>query len=82
MDYDSEDVTFTEYVHKLNTTQFNVVKRSAQDKSTNYMKEVVENHVQNCYLPTSVMCFIKCFNYFTKKDYTEEFRDFIRSEIF
>ena len=26
------------------------------------------------------MCFIKCINYFTKKDYTEEFLTFIRSE--
>ena len=26
------------------------------------------------------MCLIKCFNYFTKKDYTEEFLTFIRSE--
>ena len=26
------------------------------------------------------MCFIKCFNYFTKKDYTEEFLIFIRTE--
>ena len=26
------------------------------------------------------MCFIKCINYFTKKDYTEEILTFIRSE--
>ena len=26
------------------------------------------------------MCFIKCINYFTKKDYTEEFLNFIRYE--
>ena len=26
IDYDSEDVTFTGYVHKLNTPQFQVVK--------------------------------------------------------
>ena len=26
------------------------------------------------------MCFIKCIKYFTKKDYTEEFLTFIRSE--
>ena len=29
---------------------------------------------------TSGMCFIKCINYFTKKDYTEEDLSFIRSE--
>ena len=29
VDNDSEDVTFTGYVYKLNTPQFNFVKRSA-----------------------------------------------------
>ena len=80
IDYDSEDVTFTGYIYKLNTHQFNVVKRSAYGRGTNYKQEVVEYHGQNCYIPTSGMCFIKYKNYFTKKDYTEEFLTFIRSE--
>ena len=80
VDYDSADVTFTGYVYKLNTTQFNVVKRSAYGKGTNYTREIVEYHGQNCYKPTSGMCFIKCINYLTKKDYTEEFLSFIRTE--
>ena len=33
-DYDSEDVTFSGYIYKLNTPQFNVVKRSTYGKST------------------------------------------------
>ena len=80
IDYDSDDVVFTGYVYKLNTPQFKVVKRSAYGKGTNYMQEIVEYYGQNCYIPTSGMCFIKCINYFTKKDYTEEFLTFIRSE--
>ena len=80
IDYDSEDVTFTGYVYKLNTPQFKVVKRSAYGRGTNYMQEIVEYHGQNCYIPTSGMCFIKCINYFTKKDYTKVFLTFIRSE--
>ena len=44
------------------------------------MQEIVEYHGRNCYIPTSGMCFVKCINYFTKKDYTEEFLTFIRSE--
>ena len=44
------------------------------------MKEKVEYKGQNCYIPTSGLCFIECINYFTNKDYTEEFRDFIRNE--
>ena len=44
------------------------------------MQDSVEYHGQYCYLPTSGMCFIKCINYFTDKDYTEEFQDFNRNE--
>ena len=80
IDYDSEDVTFTGYLYKLDTPQFKIVKRSTYGRGTNYMQEVVEYHGRNCYIPTSGMCFIKCINYFTKKDYTEEFLTFIRSE--
>ena len=80
IDYDSEDVTFTGYVCKLNTPEFKVVKRSAYGKGTNYMQETVEYRGQNCSTPTSGMCYIKCINYFTKKDSTEEFSTFIRSQ--
>ena len=76
-DYDSEDVTFTGYISKINTPQFKVVKRSAYGKGTNYMQEIVEYCGQNCYIPTSGMCFIKCINYFTEKDYAEEILTFI-----
>ena len=44
------------------------------------MQEIVEYHGRSCYIPSSGMCFIKCINYFTKKDYTEEFLTFIRTE--
>ena len=60
VDYDSKDVTFTGYVSKLNTPQFNAIKRSAYGEGTNYMRENVEYYGQNCYIPTSGMCFIKC----------------------
>ena len=70
IDYDSEDVFFTGYVYKLNSPQFNVVKRSAYGKGTNFMQEIVEYQRQNLYIPTSGMCFIECIDYFTKKDYT------------
>ena len=62
IDYDSEDVTFTGYVYKLDTPQFKVVKRSAYGKGTNYMQVIVEYYGRNCYIPTSGMCFIKCIN--------------------
>ena len=77
VDYDSEDVTFTGCIYKLNTPQFNVVKQSTYGKGTNYMQEINEYQGKNCYIPTSGMCFIKCITYFTKKVYTEEFLSFI-----
>ena len=80
VDCDSEDDTFTGYVYELNTPDFKVVKRSAYGRGTNYMQKIVEYHGQNCYKPTSGMYFIKCIFYFTKKDYTEEFLTFIRTE--
>ena len=80
VDCNSEDVIFTGYMYKLNTPHINVVKRNAYGKGTNYMQKIVEYHGQNCYIPTSGMCFIKCNNYFTKKHYTEEFLALIRSE--
>ena len=67
IDYDSEDVTFTGYLYKFNTPQFKVVKRSAYGKGINYMQEIVEYHGQNCYIPTSGMCFIKCTKLLLKK---------------
>ena len=73
-------ITFNGYVYKLNTPQFKVVKGSAYGKGTNYSQEIVEYHGQNCFIPTSSHCFIKCINYFTKKDYTEEILTFSRSE--
>ena len=73
VDYDSENGTFTGYIYELNTLKFKDVKRSAYGKGTNYMQESVEHHGQNCFIPTSVHCFIKCINCITKKDYTEDF---------
>ena len=81
INYGSEDVKFTGYVYILNTHHSHVVKRSAYRKGANYMQEIVEDYGKNCYILTSGNCFIKCNNYFTKKDYTEDFIIFIRTEI-
>ena len=52
-------------VYKLNTSQFNVVNWSAYAKGTNCMQEFVEYQGQNCYIPTSIMCFVNYIIYFT-----------------
>ena len=67
-------------MYKLNTLEFKKVNRSQYARSTDFKQDIVEYIGNNCYIPTSGNCFIKCINYFTRKDYTEEFLTFIRSE--
>ena len=57
-----------------------IVYRCVYGSGTNHMKGIMENHGQNCYNPTSSMWFLKCIGSFINKDYTEEFRDFIKNE--
>ena len=78
--YDSEDVIFTGWLYKLNTPQFKRINRSQYGRGTDFKQDIVEYIGNNCYIPTSGNCFIKCINYFTKKDYTQEFLNFIRTE--
>ena len=78
--YDSDDVIFTGWLYKLNTPEFKKVKRSQYGRGTDFKQDIVEYIGNNCYIPTSGNCFIKSINYFTKKDYTEEFLTFIRTE--
>ena len=78
--YYSEDVNVTGYVFKLKIPQFNIVNRSAYVEGTKYMKRIVKHHVQNVHISTNGMCFMKNVNYSTVKNYTENFRDFIRNQ--
>ena len=54
--------------------------RSQYGKGTYFKQDIVEYIGNNCYIPTSGNCFIKCINYFNKKDYLEEFLTFVRTE--
>ena len=67
-------------MYKLNTPEFKKVNRSQYGRGTDFKQDNVEYIGNNFYIPTSGNCFIKCNNYFTKKDYTEEFLTFIRTE--
>ena len=78
--YDSEDVLFTGWLYKLKTPEFKKVNISQYGRGTDFKQDIVEYIGNNCYIPTSGICFIKCINYFTKKIYTEEFLTFIRTE--
>ena len=78
--YDSEDFIFTGWLYKLNTLEYKKVNRSQYGRGTDFKQDIVEYIGNNCYIPTNGNCFIKCINYFTKKDYTQEFLTFIRTE--
>ena len=77
---DSEDVILTGWLYKLNTPEFKKVNRSQYGRGTDFKQDIVEYIGNNCYIPTSGNCFIKCIKYFIKKDYTEELLTFIRTE--
>ena len=82
-DCDDEYVTFTGYVHKLNTPQFKFVEQSAYSKGFNYREKFFEYHVQIVFIPNSGMCFVNFVNripHFTRRNTTEEFLVFIRKE--
>ena len=53
------------------------MNRDQTDRGTDFKQKIVEYTGNNCYIPISGMCFVKCIKYFTHKDYTDEFRHFI-----
>ena len=66
--YDSDDVVFKGRLDKLGTLEFKKVNRFQYDRGTDFKQDVDEYIGNNCYIPTSGSCFIKCIKYFTRKD--------------
>ena len=60
VDYDSEVVFIPGWLYKLYPPKPNEVSRSDNGKGTNFKNGVVEYTGNNCYIPTSGSCFIKC----------------------
>ena len=67
-------------MYNLNTPEFKQVNKSQYARGTDFQQDNVEYIGNNYYTPTSVNCFIKCMNYFIRKDYPDEFSAFIRTE--
>ena len=80
VDYDSENVICEVRLYRWNTLQFKVVNRSQYGRCTSFKQDFVEYIGNNCFLPKSGNCFIKCNNRLTDNDYTEEFVASIRTE--
>ena len=69
--YDAEDSIFNGYISKINTPQFNIVKRFQYGKRCDFEYEIIENQGNNCFRPTKGYCFIKCVNFITGLDYKQ-----------
>ena len=69
---DSEDVIFTGWLYKLNTTGFNKINSSEYGRGIDFKQIFVEYIGNTCYFPTSGNCFIKRINNVTGKDYKED----------
>ena len=78
--YDSDNVIFNGYIHKLNTAQFKKVNRSQYGNGCDFKHEIIEYQGNNCFIPTKGYCFMKCVNFLTGEDYKQQYLDFIRNE--
>ena len=78
--YDADDCIFNGYIYKIDTPQFNKVKRSEYGNDCSFDKIIVEYQGNNCFIPTKGYCFVKCINFITGQDYKPQYLDFIRNE--
>ena len=59
---------FRVWLYKLKTPEFNEVKRSQYGIGAVFIKEIVEYIGNNCFIPTSTECFMKCIKNLTGRD--------------
>ena len=55
------------------------VNRSEHGRGANEFNNILEYKGENCYIPSENGCFLKCFNYIFKKEFSMEFFEFIQS---
>ena len=79
-DYDTDDSIFNGYIYKINTPQFNKIKRSLYGNVCDFKHEIIEYRGNNCFIPTKGFCFIKCVNFLTGRDHKQKYLEFIRNE--
>ena len=78
--YDADDAIFNGYIYKIDTPQFNKIKRSQYGNGCDFKHEIIEYRGKNCFIPTKGYCFVKCVNFLTGQDYKEQYLDYIRNE--
>ena len=60
---------FNGYINKLDTPQFNKVKRSQYGNGCDFKLEIIEYRGNICFIPTKGFCFVECINFLTGEDY-------------
>ena len=78
--YDADDCIFNGFIYKIDTPQFNKVKRSEYANGCDFKHEIIEYQGNNCFIPTKGYCFVKCINFLTGEDHKQQYLEFIRSE--
>ena len=56
---------------------FNRMKRSNYVKGCDAFNNILEYKGQLCYIPTGNACFRKCLEYIYKRDFSNEYNEFI-----
>ena len=57
-----------------------MINRSQYGEDTDFKQDIDEFKGNNCYIPTSCNCFMKCIVHLNGKDYTEDLLYFRRTE--
>ena len=78
--YDADDCIFNGYIYKIDTPQFNKVKRSQYGNGCDFKHEIIKYLGNICFIPTKGYCLIKCINFLTGEDYKQQYLEFIRNE--
>ena len=71
------NITFTGELIRYTKT-FNKIKRSNYGTGCDSFKKIVEYRGNLCYIPEENECFKKCLEFIYKKDFTQQYREFIK----
>ena len=70
MGYEIYDAIFTEHIHKLDTPVFIslIVQDLEKAQVLKKIEDIIEVIGENCFIPRSKYCFIKCMKFLTGKE--------------
>ena len=71
------NITFTGELIRYTKT-FNKIQRSDYGTGCDSLKKIVEYRGDLCYIPEENECFRKCLDFLYEKDFSQQYRDFIK----